>query len=127
MYELNYDQGIVNEGNVNRLHKLMDKAKKGGEIRLSFIGGSITQGAASSDSKLCYANLVYEWWMEKFPKTEFIYNNAGIGGTTSQFGVARVERDVLITNPDFVLVEFSVNDMANEHFVETYEGLIRKI
>lgn len=55
------------------------------------------------------------------------YINAGIGGTTSHFGVARVYDDVLVYNPDFVIVEYSVNDQANEFYMETYEGLIRKI
>lgn len=127
MYELNYEQGIVNEGNLERIKEAMEKAKKGGEICLSFLGGSITQGAVSSESQFCYASRVYEWWKTNFPKAKFVYNNAGIGGTTSQFGVARVEGDVLVKAPDLVIVEFSVNDMANEHFMETYEGLIRRI
>ena len=56
-----------------------------------------------------------------------MYLNAGIGGTTSQFGVARAESDLLKYKPDFVIVEFSVNDENNDFFLETYEGLIRKI
>ena len=34
---------------------------------------------------------------------------------------------MLSHNPDVVIVEFSVNDEDNAHFLETYEGLIRKI
>jgi lysophospholipase L1-like esterase len=41
---------------------------------------------------------------------KFDYINAGIGGTTSQFGVTRVENYLLCYHPDFVIVEFSVND-----------------
>ena len=53
--------------------------------------------------------------------------NAGVGGTTSQFGVARADRDVAAYSPDFVVVEFSVNDAANIFFMETYEGLLRRL
>lgn len=62
-----------------------------------------------------------------FPQTDFTYINAGIGGTTSQFGVARAEDDLLSKEPDFVIIEFSVNDESTEHFMETYEGLVRKV
>lgn len=61
-----------------------------------------------------------------FPQADFTYINAGIGGTTSQFGVARAEADLLSKEPDFVIIEFSVNDDSTEHFMETYEGLVRK-
>ena len=43
------------------------------------------------------------------------YCNAGIGGTTSEFGAARVGTDLLEERPDFVIVEFSVNDESTEH------------
>lgn len=126
-YQIDYERGIVNRGNLYRLKKLMKRAVSGEKLVIGFIGGSITQGFASSSSETCYAYRVYSWWKEKFPNSEFVYVNAGIGGTSSQFGVARAESDLLSYNPDFVITEFSVNDLSTEHFMETYEGLIRKI
>lgn len=125
--QITYENGIANKGNWYRIKKVMERAEAGEKITLGFLGGSITQGSLSSTPETCYAYRVYEWWKKTFPKTEFIYINAGIGGTTSQFGVARVESDLLRFQPDFVIVEFSVNDDSTEHFCETYEGLIRKI
>ncbi|NLL76674.1 MAG: SGNH/GDSL hydrolase family protein [Clostridiales bacterium] len=119
--------GVINRGNLNRLKGKMKKAEAGEKIVIGFIGGSITQGSLSSSSDTCYAYLIYKWWREKFPKSEFAYINAGIGGTTSQFGVVRVQEDLLKYEPDFVIVEFSVNDENNGHFAETYEGLVRNI
>lgn len=121
------EKGIVQCGNTSRIKRLFERASDGGSIKIGFIGGSVTQGSLSSKPHLCYAYRVYEWWKNKFPKSEFTYINAGIGGTTSHFGVARVYDDVLVYNPDFVIVEYSVNDQANEFYMETYEGLIRKI
>lgn len=120
-------KAIVNRGSYERIRRVMRKAQDGEIIVLGFLGGSITQGSLSSTPQTCYAYQIYQWWREKFPTAVFEYVNAGIGGTTSQFGVARVERDLLCYNPDFVIVEFSVNDDNNEFFEETYEGLIRKI
>lgn len=52
-----------------------------------------------------------------FPQAEFHYINAGIGGTTSHFGTARAESDLLSHEPDFVIIEFSVNDDSTEFSV----------
>lgn len=126
-YEINRENGIANRGNWSRLKKLMQRAKAGESLTLGFLGGSITQGCLASRPNLCYAYRVYSWWCKTFPQTEFRYVNAGIGGTTSQFGVARVEEDLLCSHPDFAIVEFSVNDDSTEHFCETYEGVVRKV
>lgn len=121
------ERGIANRGNLERMKNLMKRAERGEKLVIGFIGGSITQGSLASKPELCYAYHVYEWWKSTFPKSEFAFLNAGIGATTSQLGAARVKRDLLEKNPDFVVVEFSVNDESNEHFLETYEGLVRTI
>jgi len=126
-FKFNAEKGIINTGNTDEIKCIMKKAMNGEKLVISFIGGSITQGCNSLLPTTCYAYLIYEWWKKTFPKAEFAYLNGGIGGTTSQFGVARVEEDVLADRPDFLIVEFSVNDDATDHFMETYEGLIRRI
>lgn len=122
---MDLEKGIVNAGNWHRLKSVMNRASAGETITTAFIGGSITQGSLSSTPETCYAYLVYKWWAEHFPGTRYV--NAGIGGTTSQFGAARVEEDVLKHSPDVVFIEFSVNDENTLHFQETYEGLVRKV
>lgn len=124
---LDHSKGVVNIGDQERILKLMERAGHGEKLCVGFIGGSITQGSLSSTPQSCYAYLVYQWWCETFPQAAFTYVNAGIGGTTSQFGVAHVGEDLLNKKTDFVIVEFSVNDEDDAHFMETYEGLVRKI
>lgn len=119
--------GMVNRGKLSRLFRCMERAQAREKLTIAFIGGSITQGSLASAPETCYAYLVYQWWQMSFPKTQFVYVNAGVGGTTSQFGAARVQEDLLVHKPDFVIVEFSVNDENTDHFKETYEGLIRNI
>lgn len=128
MVQIDYSKGFINEGNDERMLACMAKGLKGEPLTVAFLGGSITQGSLSSTPELCYAYLTYEWWKEQFPKSEITYVNAGIGGTTSHLGTGRVDEEVLSYKPDFVIVEFSVNDADTDvHFEETYEGLVRRI
>ncbi len=112
--------------NYGRLKKAMCKAQRGETVTVAFIGGSITQGSLATKRELCYQKRVTAWWKQMYPLAEIVDINAGIGGTTSHFGCARVEEDVLRYQPDVVFVEFSVNDDADMFFMETYEGLVRK-
>lgn len=127
MYNINFSNAEINRGNYHRIKECFRKAEQGDPITVGFLGGSITQGAISSVPETCYAYLVYKWFVEKFPKCEITYVNAGIGGTTSQYGVARVKKHLLQYKPDFILNEFAVNDDNSSFFRETYEGLVRVI
>lgn len=110
-----------------RIKKLMERAAGGDDITVGFLGGSITQGSLASREENCYAACVYEWWKEKFPQSRFSYINAGIGGTTSLFGAARAQEDLLKYEPDFVIVDFTVNDEPEALFKESFEGVIRQV
>lgn len=125
--QVNFKDGIAFHGNTERIKRVLKKAESGKPVTLAYLGGSITQGSLSSTPDTCYAAMTTKWWREQYPQTEFTYINAGIGGTTSQFGAARVESDVLVYEPDFVVIEFSVNDDNSLFFRETYEGLVRKV
>lgn len=114
-------------GNHARLKQLMRRAEQGEQLHIGFFGGSITQGSLASKPENCYASLVYQWWKKKFPQSEFSYINAGIGGTTSLYGTARAWEDLMCYCPDFVIVDFTVNDEATKFFQETYEGVIRQV
>ena len=54
---------------------------------------------------------------------------AGVGGTPSELGMLRFDRDVLRDGekPDIVVVEFAVNDEGAETKGDCYESLVRKI
>lgn len=117
---------------LSRLENCMRRAMRGEEITIAFLGGSITQGSLASEERNTYAYRVFSWWEKAFPKALFHYVNGGIGGTTSHYGAARAVTDVLMYQPDFVVVDFSVNDAVAEDeeaafFQETYEGVLRRI
>lgn len=82
--------------NYNRLKQLMKRAEYGDTITIGFLGGSITQGSLAGSDEKTYAYRVFKWWEQQFPYARFRYVNAGIGGTSSQYGVARANRDLPI-------------------------------
>ncbi|MDE6387793.1 MAG: hypothetical protein K2L82_08330 [Lachnospiraceae bacterium] len=116
------------------LAAVMNKAANGEPVTIACIGGSITQGTISSgttdselESKKCYADIFFQWWKDTYPDTDFTFINAGIGATDSYLGVHRVQQDVLDESPDFVLVEFSVNDGTSSTDKRNYDNLVRRI
>lgn len=121
------ERAIIREGNKDILYHFFDKIEQKTTITIGFIGGSITQGSGASSTENTYVSKVETWFQKQYPDKEIQVINAGIGATTSQFACARVESDLLSFEPDFVVVEFSVNDENNQLFRETYESLIRKI
>jgi lysophospholipase L1-like esterase len=122
-----HERAIIREGNKEVLYHLFDEIEQKTTITIGFIGGSITQGSGASSTQNTYVARVETWFQKQFPDKEIQVINAGIGATTSQFACARVESDLLAFEPDFVVVEFSVNDENNQLYRETYESLIRKI
>ena len=125
--QINYEAGIKNVGNTARLIRAFERAERGEALTIAFLGGSITQGSLASSPELCYAARVFAWWEKTFPKAKLTFINAGIGATDSQFGCARAAEDVLSYEPDVISVEFAVNDMSTPHYLETFEGVVRKL
>ena len=120
------DASRCHDGSRARLSRVMQKARSGQKITIAFIGGSITDGT-NVNVENSYARLVRNWWLTAFPNTAVEYVNAGIGQTGSFFGVGRVDEDVLSHDPDFVVVEYAVNDGTDQETKEAYESLLRKI
>jgi lysophospholipase L1-like esterase len=98
------------------------KAKAGGEVRVAYLGGSITAAPGWRVGSL-------EWLKRRFPAASFRELNAAIGGTGSDLGAFRVGQDVIAGKPDLVFVEFAVNDggTAPEQIQATMEGIVRQV
>ena len=103
-------------------------------MRIAFIGGSITQGAGAIPIHTeCYAYKTFQGFCRlagKGTEENVHYIKAGVGGTPSELGMLRYERDVLrggSVEPDIVVVEFAVNDEGDETKGECYDSLVRKI
>ncbi|MDI1313632.1 SGNH/GDSL hydrolase family protein [Prosthecobacter sp.] len=123
------DRGLVSKGNESRLAAVMAKARRGEDICVAAIGGSITAGGLQTkEPKNRYIARVADWFTQTFPKAKVRFVNAGIGGTNSLYGAMRVQRDVLSKKPDLVIVEYAVNDNHPvPMFWGSYEGVLRQI
>jgi lysophospholipase L1-like esterase len=122
-----YARSLVSKSDTVRLQRVLARARAGEPITVGVIGGSITQGAKASKPELKYGNQVAQWWRTNFPQSKVEFVNAGIGATGSNYGALRVARDLLAKQPDFIVVEYAVNDGNTKEAAETLEGLIRQI
>lgn len=96
------------------------------EINMGFIGGSITEGAGASAQDKCFVSRACEELGKKYDGVQFNKINAGVGGTTSNLGLFRMERDLLSKKPDIVFIEFAVNDIELEYTGVYVENIIRQ-
>lgn len=133
-YKKLLEKSLVQTGNNLRLKRVLQRARDGEEVTVAFIGGSITQGAGAIPiNTQCYAWKTFEHFCRLAGKgtTENIhYIKAGVGGTSSELGMVRYDRDVCrggTVQPDLVVVEFAVNDEGDETQGESYDCLVRKI
>jgi parallel beta-helix repeat protein len=122
-----FSRSLVSTGDLARLQHALAKARRGEAVTIGVIGGSITQGAGASQPARRYGERVAAWWQQTFPKASIRFVNAGIGATGSDYGALRVKRDLLSHHPDFVIVEYAVNDLDTQAAAETLEGLLRQI
>lgn len=121
------ENSLVYKGDTSKIKAVLDKARRGEDITVAFLGGSITQGFNASSHENCYAYKTYLWFKETFKDSKVKYVNAGVGATGSIIGVHRVEKQVLSENPDIVFIDFAVNDKYDKYDRIAYESLIRKL
>ena len=121
------DRGMTNIGDTSRLVRVMRKARAGEPITIGFIGGSITVGGMATTEYSRYTRVVEAWWKRTFPNTNITYVNAGYSGTPSLFGVHRLDEQLMYSEPDFVMIEFGVNDNLQDWQKEAYASLVRRI
>ncbi len=103
------------------LPNVFAKIDAGGTVKVAYLGGSITAAPG-------WRVQSREWLAKEYPKAKFEEIHAAIGGTGSDLGVFRLERDVLRHKPDLLFVEFAVNDgtAPRERIHKAMEGIVRQ-
>ena len=103
------------------LANFFNKAVMGDEVRVAYLGGSITAQPG-------YRVKTLHHFAREFPKIKWTEINAAIGGTGSELGVFRIDHDVFMGQPDLLFVEFAVNDGGADpqEIIKAMEGIVRK-
>ncbi len=103
------------------LPNFFSKLEKGGDLKVAYLGGSITAQAGWRVKSLAFFN-------KSYPNAKCSEINASIGGTGSNLGVLRIDHDVFQKKPDLLFVEFAVNDAGASptEIVKSMEGIVRK-
>ncbi len=97
------------------------RLRAGGEVRIAYLGGSITAQEGWRPRSL-------NWFRDQFSAAKISEINAAIGGTGSDLGVFRLKNDVLDHKPDLLFVEFAVNDAGApvQQIYRCMEGIVRQ-
>ena len=103
------------------LPNVVAKLKRGADVSIAYLGGSITAQDGWRPKTL-------NWLRQKFPGVKISEINAAIGGTGSDLGVFRLQHDVLDHKPDLLFVEFAVNDggASTGQIYRCMEGIVRQ-
>lgn len=91
-------------------------------LKVGYIGGSITQ-------QLQYTvPLTTNFFKANQPERKITYITSGVGGTGSDLGLYRLQKDMMSKNPDIVFIEFAVNDSGLGSIAKnTMECMIRQL
>jgi len=131
-YRAMIEASLVQTGNLYRIQRAIEKAERGEEVVIAYLGGSITQGAGAKPIHTeSYAYRSYQAFRKRFGKgngENVKLIKAGAGGTCSELGLTRYELDVLRKGtvvPDIVFLEYAVNDGGDETDGVCFESLAR--
>jgi len=106
-------------------------ARAGKRLTVAFFGASLTWGANATDqARTSYRAHIARRLEARYPDARFTFIDGAIGGTGSNLGVFRLQRDCLRYEPDLVFLDFSANDdlwSATPEQLEPYESLVRRI
>lgn len=105
--------------------------EKYGPINIVAFGDSLTHGALA-EGEINYETVYFNRLRKKILKINNYVPvnviNAGIGGVTAQSSINRVESQVLIHNPDLIIICFGLNDVNGllEDYINSLEIIFKK-
>lgn len=88
--------------------------------KLVLFGDSITAGYLGEAASPVLTNLIKEDLLAQ-GYTDITIANAGIPGDTSTGGLRRLEKDVLVENPDYVTIFFGANDCSESYPIDAQD------
>lgn len=108
--------------------KTIAKLKSGALVTIAAIGDSLTCGWMARKG---YIDFLEEMLRGKYPDSRFSIIASGVPGDTADFGLYRVDTDVLHQAPDCVFIQYAINDAGYgftvSQFRNNIQGIIDKI
>ena len=121
--QIEYERGISNPGNLYRMKKINGKGRGRGNIKHWFPWWFYHAGMSLHPHRSCVMLTAYfSGGRKHFRRPNFIISMPESVEQHHISGRLRAESDLLSHRPDFVIIEFSVNDESTEFFRETYEA-----
>jgi lysophospholipase L1-like esterase len=90
--------------------RVLERLRGGEEVKVVVFGGSVTYGYGV---KKGYVDLFKEALSSRYPTSKITLINAGFPGDTARKGLLRLEKDVMVHEPDLIIVAFGVSDFRN--------------
>lgn len=117
---------------------LADCEKNRQPVKIVALGDSVTEGCfglVSEDihtdkaPEAAYHQLLGKKLLGVFPALSLTVINAGVGGTRAEQGLLRLEKDVLVHEPDLVIVCFGLNDggEGRKAYIPSLEGIFTRL
>ncbi len=101
------------------LPNVFAKLTGGQEVRIAYLGGSITAAHGWRPKSLA-------WLKAEYPQARVVEINPAISGTGSDYSACRLGGDVLAHAPDLVFLECRVNG-GGGYEAKSVEGVVRQI
>ena len=122
--------------------KLSESGKSHSEVKIAFLGDSVTQGcfeifksrngniSVVFDEEHSYPRYVFNVLKTLFPDASVKIINAGLSGNQAPKGLERVESDVISHSPDLTVVCYGLNDCKNHdagRYAEALRGIFKAL
>ena len=104
--------------------KTIEKLQSGTPVTIAAIGDSLTCGWMARKG---YVDFLEEMLREKYPDSRFSIIASGVPGDTADFGLCRVDSDVLHQAPDCVFIQYAINDAGYGFTVNQFRNNIQEI
>ncbi len=114
---------------VQPLSRMASRIARGAPITIVAIGSSSTAGAGASSSAASYPARLELELRQQFPRLVIDVLNRGANGEETPEMVARLDRSVIVENPDLVLWQVGTNSVLQDrelvgHAPLIHEGLV---
>lgn len=117
---------------------LADCESENRTVRIVALGDSVTEGCfglvdedihTAKDPEAAYHQILRRKLLGVFPELTLEIINAGIGGTRAEEGLLRLEKDVLVYQPDLVIVCFGLNDggEGRNAYIPSLRGIFERL